>query len=305
MDDIALVRRLENLEPPQVEATCGRAKRVVPAQLRANGAPSPPNRLLPRLGMRLVVITTCIALAAGVIFTPPGQAVTSWIGERLGFGDPGGPPTLRDLRAFATEGSAAEGQPAYVLLRGPAPEIGHYEFITYRLKAEPGKLWPATGARCFELNFPEARSIGGPRCGLPPADNGLRFDGAGGNSQPGGEYHYASGRVSADIDSVEVEFNGEPVAVELTPVPENLIERFHIRRPFKFFIAFLERARHGGTVTVTARDAGGRAIARRKSFLPDFSLIQTRICRSVKRLAEEGKLKERNARRTCRGAHGP
>ncbi|HEX8050643.1 MAG TPA: hypothetical protein VF504_04180, partial [Solirubrobacterales bacterium] len=76
---------------------------------------------------------------------------------------------------------------------------------------------------------------------------------------------YASGRVSADIESVEVSFEGKPVAVELAPIPENLIERFRIRRPFKFFIAFFEGVRDGGIVTVTARDEDGRAVAQRRS----------------------------------------
>jgi RNA polymerase sigma-70 factor, ECF subfamily len=219
-----------------------------------------------RAQLAVALLAICIALAAGAIFTSPGQAVTSWIGDRLGFGEPGGPPTLRDLRAFATEGSAADGQPAYVLLRGPAADIGHYELVTYRSKDEPGKSWPANGARCFELNFPEARALMGPRCGLPPAEHGLRFDGTGGGvTRSGSEYLYASGRVSDDVESVEISFEGKQVAVELTPIPEDLIERFRIRRPFKFFITFFEDVRDGGIVTVIARDGEGRVVAQRRS----------------------------------------
>jgi RNA polymerase sigma-70 factor (ECF subfamily) len=218
-----------------------------------------------RAQLAVALLAICMALAAGAIFTSPGQAVTSWIGDRLGFGEPGGPPTLRNMRVFATKGSGAEGQPAYVLLRGPAADIGHYELITYRMKDE-GKLWPANGARCFELNFPEIRTLAGPRCGLPPAEHGLRFDGTGGGvTRSGSEYLYASGRVSDDVESVEISFEGKPVAVELTPIPEDLIERFRIRRPFKFFIAFFEDPREEGIVTVTARDADGRVVAQRRS----------------------------------------
>jgi hypothetical protein len=274
MDDAKLIRRLERFEPPQVELSRERARQAI-GERTASGRPAPGRRRARGLGtagaLRLAValVAVCTALAAGAIFTAPGQAVSAWIGDRLGFGDPGGPPTLRDLRAFATQGSGAEGQPAYVLLRGPAGEVGHYELVTYRMKDEPGKLWPANGARCFELSFPEARSLYAPGCGLPPAENGLRFEGLGGGSGPETAFQFASGRVSDDIEEVEVRFNGESVPVELTPIPEDLIERFGIRRPFKFFIAFLEDFRQGGTVVVTARDASGRATIQRRR-LPEY-----------------------------------
>lgn len=270
MDEGTLIRRLESLEPPQAEPSRERATRAVRARQRARAA-SAPRRRFAHSGLRpgVALVAICAALAAGAVFTTPGQAVTSWIGDRLGFGEPGGPPTLRDLRAFATRGSAAEGQPAYVLLRGPAADVGHYELITYRAKDEPGKDWPADGARCFELNFPEARSLYAPSCGLPPAREGLLFEGLGGSSGSEMAFQYASGRVSDDIETVEVSFNGKSVPVELTPIPDDLIERFRIRRPFKFFIAFLEDFRRGGIVVVTARDASGRTVVRRK-LLPGF-----------------------------------
>lgn len=266
MDEATLIRRLEEFEPPQAEASRERARQAVRVRFGTGATPRPHRRRLLPGGLRLAVamVAICATFAAGAVFTVPGKAVTSWVGERLGFGEPGGPPTLRDLRAFATHGSAAEGQPAYVLLRGPAADVGHYELITYRAKDEPGKEWPANGARCFELNFPEARSLYAPSCGLPPAELGLRFEGLGGGSGPGMAFQYASGRVSDDIEAVEVSFNGESVPVELTPIPEELIERFQIRRPFKFFIAFLEDFRQGGVVVVTARDGDGRAVVSRK-----------------------------------------
>jgi hypothetical protein len=280
MDDAALIRHLEALEPPEVDASCERAKRALraqPEESRAGLTPSRPRRHLTgaRLGFAVALVALCVTLAAAALFSAPGQAITSWVGNQLGFGGVGEQPTLRQLRTFASAGTAAQGQPAYVLVRGPAPDGKHYEFITYRAKDEPGKLWPA-GARCFELDFPEARNLANAGCGLPAAGSGLLFEGVGGNSQPGAEYHYASGRVSDDVDSVEVEFDGRPAAVELTPIPADLVARFQIRRPFKFFIAFIDHARHGGTVTVTTRDAAGQALARRTSIQPDFSIFQRR-----------------------------
>ncbi|MGE0066141.1 MAG: hypothetical protein AB7T48_02205 [Solirubrobacterales bacterium] len=277
MDDRAVIRRVQALEVPELDASCQRARHAIAAQLGIPPAGRRPRLAgfgAPRLAVALAAL--CIALGAGALFTPTGHAVTTWIGERLGFGEPGGPPTLRDLRAFANQGSAAEGQPAYVLLRGPAPGIGHYELITYRLKDEPGMLWPANGARCFELNFPEVHALYGASCGLPPALHGLRLEGSGGGTtREGRSFSYASGRVSEDVDAVEFRLDGQSTSVELVEIPEELIERFAIRRPFKFFIAMLDNARRGGTLTVTARAGSGEVVAERHRRLPDLALMES------------------------------
>lgn len=277
MDENAVTRRLQGLDVPELDASCQRARHAIAARLDTGAADRRPRLAsfgAPRLAAALAAL--CIALGAGALFTPAGHAVTAWIGERLGFGEPGGPPTLRDLRAFANQGSAAEGQPAYVLLRGPAPGIGHYELITYRMKDEPGMLWPANGARCFELNFPEVRALYSASCGLPPAPHGLRLEGSGGGTtREGRSFSYASGRVSEDVDAVEVELDGRPASVELAEIPAELVERFAIRRPFKFFIAMLDGARRGGILTVTARSGSGEVIAERRRRLPDLALMES------------------------------
>ena len=191
-----------------------------------------------------------------------------------------------------------------LLLRGPASGSGHYELVTFRMKDEPGKLWPATGARCFELNLPEARALYGASCGLPPAVHGVRVDGPVGGSAPGGRSHsYLSGRVSEDVAAVEIEVNAEPVAVELRPIPEDLIERFAIRRPFKFFFASLPGAEHGGLLTLTARDASGEAVAERRRRLIDLVGMRATMdalrCREAKRMRAEGRVGIRAMRRSC------
>lgn len=267
--DDSLSRRLESFAASDEAGSRRRAKAAIVARIR-NGGSSAQSSAFPRDARSFhrlapALIAICLALAIGSLFTPAGMAVTSWVGERLGFGEPGGPATLRDLRAFATEGSAAEGRPAFVLVRGRMPSGDHYELITYRTRREPGKLWPANGARCFELDFPEIRALHNAGCGLPPAVDGLRFDGAGGGTTVGGRwYAYASGRVSADVASVEVRFEGRPVPVQLSAVPTDLIERFRIKRPFKFFIAFPPDSRQGGRLIVLARDEAGRVVGRRR-----------------------------------------
>lgn len=276
MDETTLLGRLGALEPPDADLARERAIEAVPARVRAARSGEPRRR--PRFWPRLVT-AAAVALVALVAFslltvTAPGQAFTSWVGDRLGWGEPGGHPTLQSLRHHAMQETGGAGQPAYVLLRGPGLLGGHYEFITYRMKRESGKEFPANGARCFELDFPEARGLANGGCGLPPARGGLLFRGVGGNAQPGSEYQYAYGRVSDDIRAVDIEINGSAIPVELRAIPAGLIERFHIRRPFKFFIAFFDPALHGGRMTVTARDTGGRPVAQRTSVLSNFPRLQ-------------------------------
>ena len=64
------------------------------------------------------------------------------------------------------------------------------------------------------------------------------------------------------VATVEVEQDGRPVEVELSPIPADLIERLDLRRPFSFFIAFPGHAEHRGSLEVTARDSDGRVLAR-------------------------------------------
>jgi hypothetical protein len=274
MDETTLIGRLGALKPPDTDLARERAIETVPARVRAarSGKPCRPRRFSPRLVT--AAASVLVALVAFSLLTAPGHAFTSWVGDRLGLGQPGGHPTLQSLRHHAMQGTSGAGQPAYVLLRGPGPLGGHYEFITYRTKPEPGKEFPANGARCFQLEFPEARNLFSAGCGLPPASSGLLYGGVGGNSGPGTAYQFASGRVSDDVAAVDFEVDGRAIPVELRPIPTDLIERLHIRRPFRFFIAFLDGDLRSGTVTVTARDSAGHPVARRTSTLLGSALIQ-------------------------------
>lgn len=123
MDDATLIRRLGRLEAAEGDLARERAIEAVPARLRAmrSGGTSRLARLSPRLVAALAAL--CIALAAFTLLTPPGQAFTSWVGDRLGFGQPGEHPSLRQLRHKWTQGTSAEGQPAHVLVVGPGEEI--------------------------------------------------------------------------------------------------------------------------------------------------------------------------------------
>ncbi len=274
MDEITLIDRLGALQPPEPELAKSRALAAVPARVQAAraGRDDRTRRFWPRLAtvaaVGLVVLVSCSLL------TSPGKAFTTWVGDRLGLGEPGGPPALESLHRHAMMGTSGEGQPAYVLLRGPGPLGGHYEFITYRTPPETGGQSPTDDTRCFQLEFPEAGNLFQAGCGLPPADDGLLFEGVGGNSAPGRSYQFASGRVSENVASVEFEVDGRTFPVELRSVPADLIERFDFPRSFKFFIVFLDRDLRAGKVTVTARDAAGDQVASDTSTLLGASVIQ-------------------------------
>jgi hypothetical protein len=241
-----------------------------------------------------------LALATAARFTPPGQAFTAWVGDGLGFGRPGQHPTLRQLRHFAVGETAAAGQPAYVLVRGRAAGVGHYEFVTYRLKREPGKRWPA-GARCFEVELPEARSLATAGCGLPSTAHPVLWGGLGGSSGRGEEFMQIDGRATAAVAAVEAEQGGRQVPVDLTTVPPALLRHLGVPAPLRVFVAFPEFPPHGGTVTLRARDAEGRVISERAFAVPDPGPLRNFMCRSARRLGHEGRLKPKFVARDCRG----
>lgn len=308
MTDASLLRRLESFGPSNLDEARERTKlaaRVKLTQGRSweEGAAEPAFKGRTRppllLATPAVAVTLVIALIiAGLIVTPPGQAITSWIGDRVGLGQPGGHPSLQGLRKHAQKGQA--GGSAYVLVRGHGL-AGPYEYITYRTKQKPGQK-SSTGARCFELDLPKRNALQGGSCGLPPASMGLRLDaagGAGGNVGPEAEVHFISGRVSEDVASVKVEFEGRSIPVELSPVPAALAKGLGLPGAFKTFVAFFPHAGHGGRVAVTASDRTGAAVAEGGRPLPDAFKRQAENCEYIKRSVSEGKLPRRFIGRNC------
>ena len=261
MDDTTLIQRLGGLEPPRLDEARENAAATLERRLRTARAGVRRERRGGRLRLAFALAAAATVVAGFAVLTPPGRAFTSWVGERIGLGEPGGHPTLQSLRHFATSETAAAGQPAYVLVSGPVPGGGGYELVTYRNRREPGKGWPADGGRCFELELTGAasKSLFGQGCGLPKAEAGLLATGGANSGPPGGRPVFVvDGRASADVASVEVSLDGHKLPVQLRPVPDWLIQRLQIRRPFKFFIAVLRQAPRARRLTVVARDAGGR-----------------------------------------------
>lgn len=272
MDEATLDRQLAALEPPEIDVARHQAMKTVGD--RVVGASAVRSREVGQLRARAAGVTAvcCAGFFAFAVWTAPGQAVTGWVGDRLGFGEPGGPPTLEELRTSWNQGTAAEGQPAYVVVSGPAPHAGRYELITYKPKEGQGLGSLRNGGPCFELNLTQERSSTGQGCGVLPEGGALYSNGFGGGfSRSGEETVYTSGRVSMEVESVDAYFNGQPVEVELVPVPMDLLDRLEIERPFKFFIAFLPEGVRGGPLAISARDQDGNVLSRKDSIVPDLA----------------------------------
>ncbi|MBS1677708.1 MAG: hypothetical protein JST08_10020 [Actinobacteria bacterium] len=265
MDERSLTERLASIDLPP--ANVGRdeiaamvASNVETARARRS------HRASARLRVATLLACAAFGLAAFAAWTSPGQAGASWVVDRLGFGDPGEPPALEELRASWSRGTVAEGQPAYVLVNAPAAAAGRYEFITYRPKA----VGTENKEPCFELDLTQARSSSGQGCGVFPEGGDLYSNGYGGGIQSGGESFYVAGRISPGVKSVDVVFAGHTVDVEVVQIPDDLLERLGITTRFSFFIAFLPNAAHGGDLVVQALGDGGEVLGKKISIVPDL-----------------------------------
>ncbi|MEZ5076685.1 MAG: hypothetical protein R2725_04505 [Solirubrobacterales bacterium] len=269
MDD-KLVRELAALGPPDIDRARARAVPLVAERVQTAKLGRRQRTSRTRLAFAGFALGLFVLLAASALWTAPGQAVATWIGERFGAGEPGGPPALEELRTSWNRGTVADGQPAYVLAAGPALHGGQYELVAYRPKRRSGATPTEDETPCFELILRQERSSTSQGCGVLPEGDDLFASGAvGGWGRSGKETFYTTGRTSMEVESVDVRFNGSLVSSELAPIPEQLIGRLGIEKPFKFFIAFLPNAGHGGNLTVTALDADGEELERKAERVPD------------------------------------
>jgi hypothetical protein len=273
MDEITVIRRLNELAAPGSVASKTRALEAVPAQV---GAARSTTRSERRFWSRFAVAAALglMLVISFSVLTSPGQAFTNWVGDRIGFGEPGGPPALHSLHTNSMRGTIGEGVPAYVLLRGPGPLGGAYEFITFEATSPTGRQPTGGSTRCFQLEFPDAQNLFHAGCGVPSPRDPLLYEGVGGNSATGASYQFASGRVSDEVATVDLAIDGQSLPVELRAIPADLIERFDIGRPFKFFVVFLDGNLRKGDVTVTARDAAGEVLATRTESLLGAPALQ-------------------------------
>jgi len=299
-----LTRRLGGLAAPDSEGARERAVAEIPGRIRAARSARARRRrqLAPRLAAGVIAI--CLVLASLTLFTAPGRAVSSWVGDQLGFGRPGEHPTLRQIRhklvyapgpAASTDGA---GQAAYVLARGPMPHHAAWEFITFRSNR--------TGVHCFEVEIAKLRQLSTAGCeeegSRLAAEDGMRIADMSGNAAAGMKFQMLLGRISPDVDTVRIEFDGRRVPVQIVEPPASLFGELGFHHTFKVFAAFPLGTERGGTLTVTAIKDGAPVGHTEEIRLFDQRIMDRQVCRSAEHLAAEGKLKEFNARRTCRSA---
>jgi hypothetical protein len=106
------------------------------------------------------VLTLCAAgLLAASLLTPPGRAASGLVGEWLGIGEPGGPPTIEGPR----QRGMLQKEPIRptVLAAGQAPDGARFEFVLESF-AEPGRSDPPSEdfRYCLNLEWPDTRQGG-------------------------------------------------------------------------------------------------------------------------------------------------
>jgi hypothetical protein len=257
------------------------------------------NRHGSRRRSRRRVLTLCAAgLVAVSLLTPPGRAASGLVGEWLGIGEPGGPPTIEGPR----QRGALQKEPIRptVLAAGRAPDGVRFEFVLESF-AEPAKSDPpAEDFRyCLNLEWPDAGTGGiNPQYGInpqfgcyrafPPAvleravvkRGGLIFD-------PSLTTHVQiAGLARSDVSDVRILYKDEHGAkrdarVDFASVTGALRERAGADGPVGVFIGFLpsawlgyganydprscppeEHAYDADAIEVIAYDRQGQAIAR-------------------------------------------
>lgn len=249
----------------------------------------------PQLSAALLVVLVSLAtLTAGVAFTAPGRAIANWVGEQIGLsgpGEPGGPPSLRQLNEDWGLGGPGEWHgDKFVLLVGPVTgEVrSRWEFILSEPESLPNRPTRAHGP-CFQLDLTQRRSLSGQGCGVLPAGREFSWNGVGGGYdhayRADGDLHLAeelfhlTGRVGPEVTAVEARVDGRPVPVQLRPVPADLRRRFDLGAPFSFFVGFFDEVARGGRVEVTTRNADGKVLGHARSELHNLVHAAKFSCR--------------------------
>jgi hypothetical protein len=79
---------------------------------------------------RLLSLAAAVLLVIVILLTPPGRAASAWVGELVGIGDVGGPPTQERRGGFA------EADSAVVIDNGVAPDGSRYEWVAYECNVD-------------------------------------------------------------------------------------------------------------------------------------------------------------------------
>jgi hypothetical protein len=159
---------LREITAPQAtearERTVAEARAAVEARTPVPGAARTPARRLARIATRrparsaprlLAGLAAAALVVAVVLLTPPGRAASAWVGELVGIGDVGGPPTQ--------DGRGPETSEEVVIDNGRAPDGTRYEWVAYRCEVDLRDEGLQTRFQGIgvSLDWPGARGPGG------------------------------------------------------------------------------------------------------------------------------------------------
>ena len=277
-----LGQRLREVGVPDSSAAC---ERVVTAARGEAGAPEGRLRSDQAWRRRVLVIACGLGLIGTVLLTPPGRAATGWVGDLVGIGEVGGPPTREERDQGAPVARSV------VVATGHAPDGARYEYVVDRFPTGEGPKAPTgegvegpdgeTFKWCLGLEWPDVvpHGIGG-FCGpqFPPAQReGLIRPFGGLNLYEGVTEHLVlSGFAEPEVSRVRVLYRGEDGQQHEAPADffgadRMLKDRTGSDRDFGFFVAFIPPSFPLGTGTrpfdreaidVIAYNSSGHEVAR-------------------------------------------
>jgi hypothetical protein len=121
-----LKERLREIPAPQAVQARERAVAEARAEIESRGVEERPARTGWVREHPLVGLGAAALLVLVVLLTPPGRAASAWVGDLVGIGDVGGPPSQERQGRFIKPGTAI------VIDNGVAPDGSRYEWVAYR-----------------------------------------------------------------------------------------------------------------------------------------------------------------------------
>jgi hypothetical protein len=143
-----LKERLSEIPTPQAVRAREQAVADARAEIAARGQSPEP---APAWRPRLLSLAAVVLLVLVVLLTPPGRAASAWVGDLVGIGDVGGPPTRQDDRGFVKPSTAI------VIDNGVAPDGTRYEWIAYQCSEGGQGFGPRFEGIGYSLDWPTVK----------------------------------------------------------------------------------------------------------------------------------------------------
>jgi hypothetical protein len=121
-----LKERLREIPAPQAVQARERAVADARMEIESRGRQESPARSGWLREHPLAGLAAAALLVVVLLLTPPGRAASAWVGDLVGIGDVGGPPSQKKQGSFIKPGTAV------VIDTGAAPDGSRYEWVGYR-----------------------------------------------------------------------------------------------------------------------------------------------------------------------------